>query len=70
MQPDSAPADLSLPTLADEAVVEIHTFLNDFVLLFEAHYGGQIHRYYQGHSRENLVQPDLFRSHNPDDPPF
>ena len=26
MRPDCAPADLSLPTLADEAVVEIHTF--------------------------------------------
>jgi hypothetical protein len=70
MRPDCDPAELCLPTLADEAVVEIHHFLNDVLLRFEAHYGGQIHRFYQDRSRENLVQADLFRSHNPDEPPF
>jgi hypothetical protein len=44
-------------------------------MLFESHYLGQIERYYRERSREHLVepdfvQPDLFRSANPDDPPF
>ena len=44
-------------------------------MLFESYYLGQIERYYRERSREhlvqlNFVQPDPFRSANPDDPPF
>ncbi len=69
MQTDPCP-DIALPTLPDEAAVEIHRFLTDFLILFESHYCGQIHRFYQDHSHENLVQPDLFRPGNPSEPPF
>jgi len=66
---------LSWPELPDEAAVALQVALQDFVMLFEAHYLGQIERYYHERSREHLVepdfvQPDLFRSANPDDPPF
>jgi hypothetical protein len=45
------------------------------MMMFESHYLGQIERYSRERSRENLVQPDFvqpdfFRSANPDDPPF
>lgn len=70
MPTDSHPADIRLPSLCDEAVVEIHRFLNDFLLLFESRYGAQIHRFHQDRSYENLVQPDLFRTINPHEPPF
>lgn len=75
MQPDYRPALLSWPELPDEAAVALHASLNDFMMLFESHYLGQIERYYCERSRENLaqpdfVQPDLFRSTNPDEPPF
>lgn len=66
---------LPWPPLPDEAVVELHSMLNDFMLRFESHYLAQIERPYCEQSRDNLaqpyfVQPDLFRSINPDEPPF
>ena len=71
--PPSAP--LSWPALPDEAAVALQSVLHDFVMLFESHYLGQIERYYRDRSHEHLaepdfVQPDLFRSANPDDPPL
>lgn len=60
---------LPLPRLSDEAAVEIHLFLYQFLEFFEARYGDQIHRYYEGRSRDSLIddsQTDL----NLDDPPF
>lgn len=66
---------LSWPELPDETVVELQYALLEFVMLFESHYLGQIERYYHERSREHpvepdFVQPDLFRSALPDDPPF
>lgn len=63
------------PELPDEAAVALHDALHDFVMRFESRYFGQIERYYRERSREHLaepdfIQPDLFRSANPDDPPF
>ena len=71
--PPSAP--LSWPELPDETAVALQGVLHDFFMLFESHYLGQIERYYHQRSREHLVapdfvQPDLFRSAYPDDPPF
>lgn len=68
-------APLSWPELPDEAVVALQDAFHALVMLFESHYLGQIERYYPERSREHLVQPDfiqpdLFRSANPDDPPF
>ena len=62
------PADIPMPGLSDDAVVQIHNFIEHFLDLFEARYGDQIHRYYEDRSAHNLVGsepvPDL------DDPPF
>jgi hypothetical protein len=70
MRPDSRPVVMTihLPPLADEAVVEIHDFLSEVLHLFEAHYGGQIHRYYEDRSFENIVQRSPRTTF--DDPPF
>jgi len=70
MRPDSRPVVMTihLPPLADEAVVEIQNFLSEILHLLDSHYGGQIHRFYEDRSADNIVQ------YNPritlDDPPF
>lgn len=72
MRPDSCPVKIRLPPISDEAVIEIHDFLYDFVDLFESHYGAQIHRFYEDRSRHNFVHHDP-TSHTPHegvDPPF
>ena len=70
MRPDSTPVKIRLPPISDETVVEIHDFLYDFLHLFESHYGGQIHHFYEDRSFHNLVHSEP-RSHPPDDdPPF
>ncbi len=65
---DHATADIPMPRLCDDAVVQIHNFIEHFLDLFEARYGDQIHRYYEGRSAHNIVgsEPML----NIDDPPF
>lgn len=68
-------APLSWPELPDEVAAALQAALQDLVMRFESHYLGQIERYYRERSRAHLVQPDfiqpdLFRSANPDDPPF
>jgi hypothetical protein len=70
MRPDSTPVKIRLPPLSDEAVVEIFDFLGDFLRLFETHYGGQIHRFYEDRSFNNLVHPDPSSQTPDDDPPF
>ena len=75
MHTHALPAPLSWPELPDAAAVALQPSLNDFIMLFESHYLGQIERYHRERSREHLVQPDfvqpdLLRSANPHDPPF
>ncbi len=60
--------ELPLPRLSDEAVVEIHHFLQYLYDLFEARYGHQITRYYDSMSRDNLF--DSEGDSQPGDPPF
>ena len=48
--------------------MEIHLFLYQFLELFEARYGDQIHRYYEDLSRHSLIDSDI--QLNLDDPPF
>ena len=58
----------SLPSLTDEAAVQILDFLHTVIDLFESRYAHQIHRYYDDRSQHNLLQPE---QHMPtDDPPF
>lgn len=60
--------ELPLPRLSDEAVVEIHHFLQYLYDLFEARYGHQITRYYDSLSRDNLFESE--GDSQPSDPPF
>ena len=58
----------SLPTLGDEAALQIHDLLIHVMELFEARYGEQIDRFY-----ENLHYEDQFeqqREPGRDDQPF
>ena len=65
---DSRSAAIPMPRLSDDAVVQIHDFIEHFLDLFEARYGDQIHRYYEDRSAHNIAGaepiPDI------DDPPF
>ena len=60
--------DLPLPRLSDDAVVEIHRFLESIFDHFEARYGGQITRLHDSMSRDNLFKSD--GDSQPGDPPF
>ena len=62
------PGAYQLPRLSDEAVVQIHLFINQFLDFFEARYGDQIHRYYEERSQNNLIEPHWHS--DIDDPPF
>lgn len=70
MRPDSYPVKIGLPPISDEAVVEIQDFLYDFLDIFEAHYGGQIRRFYEDRSFNNLVHDVPSLTTPNDDPPF
>jgi hypothetical protein len=59
---------IPLPALSDEAAVEILNFLEVTFQIFETHYAGQIHRFYESISQHNIVQQHPFMS--TDDPPF
>ena len=58
----------SLPTLSDEAALQIHDLLNQVMDLFEARYGDQIDRFYEDLYYED--QLEQVRAPEPDDPPF
>ena len=63
-----ATADIPLPRLSDDAVVQVHDFINHFLGLFEARYGDQIHRYYDDRAEHNSQRPEAPTI--TDDPPF
>jgi len=58
----------SLPTLSDEAALQIHDLLNQVMDLFEARYGQQIDRFYEDlyHEGQFEQEPESGR----DEPPF
>lgn len=64
----NATHDIPMPCISDDAVVQIHNFIEHFLDLFEARYGHQIQRFYEDRSAHNVI------GHNPqpniDDPPF
>jgi hypothetical protein len=70
VRPDPRIVKIRLPAISDEAVVEIHDFLYEFMDRFEAHYSAQIHRFYEDRSCHNLVRHDPLRPPSDDDPPF
>jgi len=63
-----ATADIPLPRLSDDAVVQVHDFINHFLDLFEARYGDQIHRYYDDRTEHSMIDPEP--PPTTDDPPF
>ena len=58
---DSPPTAITAPRLDDEAVIQIHDFIHQLLDHFEARYGDQIRRFYEG------LGGDV---HDWDDPPF
>jgi len=67
------PASIRLraPQLDDEAVVEIHGFLEDVLHRFESRYGAQLRRFYDDRDQRNLAQYKLNLDHASDnDSPF
>lgn len=59
---------IPMPELSDDAVVQIHCFIEHFLDLFQARYGDQIHRFYNNRSAHHLIRPEPPRI--TDDPPF
>ena len=72
MRPDSRPVTLTLnlPSLPDEAVVEIQDFLYEILDHFTTCYGRQVVRFYEDRSCDNLALPDPNSRPPDDDPPF
>jgi len=69
------PQSLRWPELSDAAAVELQALLSDFLVVFESHYLGQIHRYHDERSQENMTQlsflsDDPLPPEDPDNPPF
>jgi hypothetical protein len=60
--------DIALPRLSDDAVVQIHAFIEQLLALFESRYADQIRRFYDGMSEHNMV--DNGEGCDIDDPPF
>ena len=58
----------SLPTLSDEAALQIHDLLNHVMDLFEARYGDQIDRFYE--NLHYLMFLPFICLALPDDSPF
>ena len=69
MRSSTHPKSLPWPQLSDDSAVALQALLSDFLVLFESHYLGQIHRYHEERSQENLTQLS-FLSEDPDSPPF
>lgn len=68
MSSDPASIMIALPSLSDEATVELLNFIEVVHQLFEDRYGWQIHRHYDSLSQHNIVQSHPISSG--DDPPF
>ena len=51
-------SELPMPRLSDDAVVQIHDFLHHVFDLFEARYGDQIDRFYEGLCGDCYFEPE------------
>lgn len=70
--PRNPPSNIRLraPDLDDDAVVEIHGFLEDLMNRFESRYGPQMRRFYDERDRRNRAQYELKLGLPDDDLPF
>ena len=57
-----------MPRLSDDAVFEIHNFIEHVLDLFEARYGDQLHRFYEDRAAHNMIETRPLN--DPDDPAF
>ena len=57
-----------MPRLSDDAVFEIHNFIEQVLDLFEARYGDQLHRFYEDWAADNMIETGPLN--DTDDPPF
>ena len=64
--PDTSP--FALPTLSDEAAVEIRNFIEHVLDQFDIHYAAQVSRFYEDRAGRYRVCPTP--SATDDDPPF
>lgn len=75
MHPEHPPEPLDWPTLSDETALALHDLIVALVISFESRYFAQIHRRFQhraheAHAQPGFIQPDLFASLDPNEPPF
>jgi hypothetical protein len=61
-------AEIALPRLSDDAVVQIHGFIEQVLASFESRYADQIRRFYDGMREDNIINGS--DRHEVDDPPF
>ena len=62
---------IALPTLSDEAVVEIRNFIEHVLDQFDIHYAAQVRRFYEDRAEHNMVCPTPpAAAADDDDPPF
>jgi hypothetical protein len=66
--PPPSPECVPLPSLSDEAAVEIYLFIEHLFLLMDSRYGDQIRRHYDNLSHDSLIHSGGIL--NLDDPPF
>ena len=64
--PDAYP--YALPTLSDEAVVQIRSFIEPVLDQFDIHYAAQVRRFYEDRAEHNMLRPSPPAAD--DDPPF
>jgi hypothetical protein len=63
---NALPTTISMPSLDDDAVIQIHDFIHQVLDLFEARYGEQIRRFYADLGGQDML-PGFDEL---DDPPF
>jgi hypothetical protein len=68
--PNRADVRIELPPLNDEAVAQIHSFLEELLSLFESRYYGQIHRHHETLSGRDILRHSPDQDHDHNDPPF
>ena len=67
---------IALPTLSDEAAVEIRHFIEHVLDQFDIHYAAQLRRFCEDRAEHNMVRPtppaaaDDDDDDDDDDPPF
>ena len=53
-----ATANIPMPRLSDDAVVQIHDFIHHVLDLFEARYGDPLRRFYEDLCVDCMFEPD------------